>query len=183
MNQRLQNDQGSYRPGGLSRYHHMPPVVKAIFILAPIAATALFLLHWFSIPVFGNVLAGTVYYYLLYAILGFNVFMGLGASRKLNNQAPPWYDYILALTLWGIIIFFLLNADEIAAHNWDSPPNNWVFASAIVVGILAIEAGRRVGGWGLAVLLLISIIYPLFASSPFFSPEFRRCFLRGIISF
>lgn len=128
------------RGGGLSRYYYMPLPVKVIFLLAPVVAVVLFIFHWFSIPIFGKVMAGTVYYYLLYAILGFNIFMGLGASRKLNRQAPPWYDYILAFILWGVIVFFLFNADEIAYRNWDSPPNNWVFASALVIGALAIEA-------------------------------------------
>ncbi|AKG53946.1 hypothetical protein DGWBC_1299 [Dehalogenimonas sp. WBC-2] len=154
----------------------MPLPVKVIFLLAPVVAVVLFIFHWFSIPIFGKVMAGTVYYYLLYAILGFNIFMGLGASRKLNRQAPPWYDYILAFILWGVIVFFLFNADEIAYRNWDSPPNNWVFASALVIGALAIEASRRVGGWALAILLLFSIIYPLFASNPFLTHNFGGVF-------
>ena len=164
------------RPGGLSRYYYMPRWVKAIFLLAPVAAVALFVFHWFSIPIFGEILAGTSYYYLLYAILGFNIFMGLGASRKLNHRSPPWYDYLLAFTLWGIIVFFLFNVNEIAYHNWDSPPNNWVFAAALVIGTLAIEAGRRVGGLGLAILLLFSIIYPLFASSTFLAQNLGGVF-------
>jgi TRAP transporter 4TM/12TM fusion protein len=162
--------------GGLSRYYYMPRPIKAIFILAPVVAIGLFIVHWFSIPIFGHVLAGTIYSYLLYAILGFNIFMGLGASRKLNHRAPPWYDYVLAFTLWGIIVFFLFNADEIAYHNWDSPPNNLVFASALAIAALAIEAGRRVGGWGLAALLTASIIYPLFASSDFLAKNLGGVF-------
>ena len=164
------------RPGGLSRYYYMPRPIKAAFILAPIVAVTLFIFHWFSIPIFGEVLSGTAYSYLLYAVLGFNIFIGLGATRKHSHRAPPWYDYVLAFTLWGIIVFFLFNSDEIAYHNWDSPPNNLVFASAVIIGALAIEAGRRVGGWGLAALLIASIIYPLFASNAFLAQSFGGVF-------
>ena len=162
--------------GGLSRYYYMPKPIKAIFLLAPIVASVLFVIHWFSIPIFGNILAGTVYSYLLYAILGFNIFIGLGATRKQNKQAPPWYDYMLAFTLWGIIVFFLFNTNNITYHNWDTPPNNWVFASAVMISVLAIEAGRRVGGWGLAALLVFSVIYPLFSSSHFLATHFGGVF-------
>jgi TRAP transporter 4TM/12TM fusion protein len=152
--------------GGLSRYYFLPAPIKIIFLAAPVAAIALFVLHWFSIPVLGSVIAGTSYYYLIYALLGFNVFMGLGATRRLNRQSPPWYDYLLAFTLWGLIIFFLFNSGEIAYRNWDEPPNGWIFAAAAAVGLLSIEAGRRVGGWGYAILLLVAILYPLIASHP-----------------
>ncbi len=161
---------------GLSRYHLLPLPIKAIFLSAPIAAIFLFIIHWFSIPIFGDVLAGTSYYYLLYAVLGFNVFMGLGASRKLSCQAPPWYDYAMALTLWGITIFFLTNSGEIASHNWDSSPNFGVFVSALLLGGLSIEAGRRVGGWGYAILIMVSIVYPLFASHPWLAKNLGGVF-------
>ncbi|QNT76696.1 TRAP transporter permease [Dehalogenimonas etheniformans] len=164
------------RQGGLSRYHYMPKPVKVIFLLAPVIASTLFVIHWFSIPIFGHILAGTIYSYLLYAILGFNIFIGLGATKKQNRQAPPWYDYILGVTLVGIIIFFMFNINDITYHNWDSPPNNWVFASAVTISLLVIEAGRRVGGWGLAALLVFSIIYPLFSSSHFLATHFGGVF-------
>jgi TRAP transporter 4TM/12TM fusion protein len=150
---------------GLGRYHHLPKPVKIVYLLAPVAALALFICHWWSIPIFGSVLAGIPYYYLLFAILGTNVFIGLGASSKLNQQAPPWYDYALTLALWCVTLFFLFNANEIAYHNWDTPPNGWILAAAAVMGLLGIEGGRRVGGWAYAVMMLVSIIYPLFASS------------------
>ncbi|MDD2471779.1 MAG: hypothetical protein PHT28_02525, partial [Dehalococcoidales bacterium] len=48
----------------LSRYNLLPKPVKAIYLLVPLIAVTMFTLHWFSIPVFGHVLAGTIYYYL-----------------------------------------------------------------------------------------------------------------------
>ena len=84
---------------GLSRYHYMPRPVKIIFLLGPVVAIILFILHWFSVPIGGEVLASARYYYLIFAALGFNIFIGLGATPKQRLQAPPWYDYILATLL------------------------------------------------------------------------------------
>ncbi|MCX8126923.1 MAG: hypothetical protein N3E40_07315, partial [Dehalococcoidia bacterium] len=50
---------------GLSRYASMPLPIKVIFLVGPVVATAFFIIHWFSIPVFGSVLSSTPYYYLL----------------------------------------------------------------------------------------------------------------------
>jgi TRAP transporter 4TM/12TM fusion protein len=150
----------------LSRYHLLPFPVKILYLAVPVFAVVLFILHWFSVPIFGHIFSGIFYYYLIYALLGLNIFLGLGASRKQSRKKTPWYDYLLAVTLVGIIIFFIINSREIAYHNWDTPPDNLVLGAAITLGALSIEAGRRVGGWSYAGLLLVGIIYPLFASHP-----------------
>jgi len=153
------------RRGGLSRYYHMPAPVKVIFLVGPMVAITLFILHWFSVSIFGEVLASTRYYYLLYAALGFNVLIGLGATAKQRNMSPRWFDYAGAIILWGIIIYFLCNSDEITGRAWETPPGVVQYVTAVTIGILGIEAGRRVGGWGFVALLIISIIYPLVAES------------------
>jgi TRAP transporter 4TM/12TM fusion protein len=116
-----------------------------------------------GIPVFGRILCGTFYYYLLYSLLAFNVFMGLGASAKLKRQPPPWYDYVLSLVLVGTMVYFLFNSEAISMHTWEPPPETFQIGLAVIIGIIAIEAGRRVAGWGYVGLLIASIIYPLFA--------------------
>ena len=159
---------------GLSRYYFMPRPIKILFLVGPVLALVLFVLHKLSVPVFGTVLASTSYYYLLYAALGFNVFMGLGATRKQRQQSPPWYDYVFALVLWGLIIYFLLNSSDIGAENWVTPPGVTQYAAAVTIGVLSIEAGRRIGGWGFVTILLISIVYPLFAEK--MPGTRRRCY-------
>lgn len=157
--------------------------MKFVYLAVPVLAVTLFILHWFSIPVFGHVFAGTVYYYLIYALLGVNIFIGLGASRKQGQKATPWYDYLAAIALLAILVFFIFNSREIDYHNWDVPPNGWVLGSAIVLGILAIEAGRRVGGWGYAALLMVGIIYPLLASHPWLADNMGGVFYGVAIPF
>lgn len=167
----------------LSRYDLLPTPVKMVYLLIPALAGILFILHWFSIPVFGHVFSGVTYYYLIYTLLGLNIFIGLGASRKQNRETTPWYDYVLAVLLVGILVFFIINAREIAYHNWDIPPNGWVLASGIVLGAICIEAGRRVGGWGYVALLLAGIIYPLIASHPWLTNNLGGVFYGVSIPF
>lgn len=162
----IQAENQTNTPCRLSRYHQLPPVFKFIFLMVPFISVMLFVLHWFSVPVFGYVLAGTTYYYLIYALLGLNIFLGLGATRRQGRLRPPWFDYILAGVLVAIIAFFIANSREIDYRNWDSPTDNLVIMSAAVLGLISIEAGRRVGGWGYAILLLLSVLYPLAASHP-----------------
>ncbi|MFP4642113.1 MAG: TRAP transporter permease [Dehalococcoidia bacterium] len=153
------------RPSGLSitRYRHLPAPVRAIYLGTTLAAIVLFVLYWLAIPVGGKVISGTTYFYLLFAILGFNVFIGLGASRKSRGYAPPWYDYLLSLLLPAILFFFLSHSNEISMRLWTPAPSTFHFALAVVLGLLSLEAGRRAGGWGYVAVLGVSIIYPLFA--------------------
>ncbi|MFA5450922.1 MAG: TRAP transporter large permease subunit, partial [Dehalococcoidales bacterium] len=177
------NREGASPRCRLSRYSLLPAPVKAVYLAIPILAVTLFILHWFSIPVFSHVLSGIIYYYLIYALLGLNIFIGLGATRKQGRKATPWYDYAMAIILFGIIIMFIANAREIDYHDWDVPPNGWVLGSAIILGLLAIEAGRRVGGWGYAALLLVGIIYPLVASHPWLANNLGGVFYGVAIPF
>ncbi len=153
------------QPSGLSltRYRHLPAPVKIIYLGTTLAAIVLFVLYWLAIPVAGKVISGTTYFYLLFAILGFNVFIGLGSSRKSRDYAPPWYDYLLSLLLPATLFFFLSHSNEISTQLWTPAPSIFHFVLALVLGLLSLEAGRRVGGWGYTAVLVLSIIYPLFA--------------------
>ncbi len=184
--------EGKIRPGtgevkhGLSRYHYMPWPIKAVFLLGPVAAVILFILHWFAVPVGGEVLASARYYYLIFAALGFNIFIGLGATRRRRHQAPPWYDYLLAAMFWGCIIYFEINFRSIDVGNWETPPGTAQAVTAVVTGILSIEAGRRIGGWGFVAIMILSIIYPLIAESmpgPLYGISFSFSEVLGAFAF
>jgi TRAP transporter 4TM/12TM fusion protein len=162
---------------GLSRYYFLPWPMKIIFVLGPIIAMILFILHWFSVPVFGRVLASTFYFYCIYSALVFNVFMGLGATRKQKMQAPPWFDYVLGFLFLGCNIYFLINADIINDGAWNVPPGPVQYVTAIIVGLLAIEAGRRIGGWPMVAVKTIAVVYLLTAS---LYPEHTIFYTRGL---
>jgi TRAP transporter 4TM/12TM fusion protein len=151
------------RKSGLSRYWFLPKPLKILFITSSLVALVLFVLVWFSVPIFGHVIHGTLYTYLLYATLGFNVFMGLGATKAQKRRSPPWFDYCLSAILWVIVIYFLVNHTDIGSRQWTVDPSPIQYIAAMVIGLLAIEGGRRVAGWGFVGMLLFSIIYPLIA--------------------
>jgi len=139
----------------------MPLPFKIIFIGSSLAALVIFILFWFSIPVFGEVLTGVWYYYILFATLGFNIFLGIGATRAQRRIAPPWYDYALAFLIWGILIYFLINHEAIGNNQWVDNPTPLQFGLGLIVALLALECARRVGGWGFIGMLMFAIIYPL----------------------
>lgn len=141
----------------------MPKPVKIAYLGTTLAAVIVFVLYWLAIPLGGTVISGTAYFYLLFAILGFNIFIGLGASRKNRTGAPPWYDYLLSVLTPAIFFFFLFHSNEISMRLWTPPPSAFHVALALILGILSLEAGRRAGGWGYVAVLGVSIVYPLFA--------------------
>ena len=141
----------------------MPKPVKIAYLGTTLAAVIVFVLYWLAIPLGGTVISGTAYFYLLFAILGFNIFIGLGASRKIRTGAPPWYDYLLSVLTPAIFFFFLFHSNEISMRLWTPPPSAFHVALALILGILSLEAGRRAGGWGYVAVLGVSLVYPLFA--------------------
>ena len=151
------------RKGGLSRYWYLPRPMKILFIGGSLAAMIFFILFWFSIPIFGEVLTSTRYYFILYATLGFNIFIGVGATKAQKKRSPPWYDYVLAFTLWGIIVYFLINHHEIGNKLWVENPTILQYSLATVMGMFAIECARRIGGWGFVGMVTFAVIYPLIA--------------------
>jgi TRAP transporter 4TM/12TM fusion protein len=153
----------SPKKAGLSRYWFLPWPLKILFIGCAVVALVVFMLFWFSVPIGGRVLTGTFYYYLLYATLGFNVFIGLGATKAQKMKSPPWFDYVLAFALWGAMIFFLANHEAIAVRSWEPPPSALHFGLAVMVGLMTLEAARRIGSWGFVGMLIFAIAYPLVA--------------------
>jgi len=147
----------------LSRYWYLPRPMKVLFIGGSLAAMIFFILFWFAVPIFGEVLSSVRYYFILYATLGFNIFIGLGATKAQKKRAPPWYDYLLAFTLWGIIIYFLINHHAISSKVWVDDPTVLQYSLATVIGLLSIECARRVGGWGFVGMVSFAFAYPLFA--------------------
>lgn len=163
-NVRAQSDAAGVQQqkGGLSRYWLMPLPFKIIFIASALTAMVIFILFWFSIPVFGNILTGVWYYYILYATLGFNIFLGVGATKSQKRMSPRWYDYLLGSILWGIIIYCLINHEAIGNNIWADDPTPLQLTLGVILALLALECGRRVGGWGFVGMLIFAISYPLF---------------------
>ncbi len=147
----------------VNRYQLLPTPVKFIYIGTTLVSVLLFLFYWLAIPIGGQMLGGTFYYYLLYAILGFNVFIGLAARSKYKDNSPRWYDYIFAILLPALMIFALFNSEEISMRMWTPAPSPAHIIPALLIGLLSLEAGRRVAGKGYVIVILVAIFYSLFA--------------------
>jgi len=169
---KLAPSESSKRKGTMSRYYLMPRPIKVLFLVSCVSCIVLFFLYmkglslklpWSDGP--GLVLSGAYYFYLLYCLLVGNIYLGLGATRKQRGKAPPWYDYLLSVILLSAFIWLFINVKSIAAGMFELEPTTGAIVVAIIVGVLAIEAGRRIGGFGYTTLLAVSIIYPLFAES------------------
>ncbi len=59
----------------ITRYDSMPKPLKVIFIVFSTIGIGLFIFYMFGWNIRGYVLLSTGYYYLLYAVFGFNVFV------------------------------------------------------------------------------------------------------------
>ena len=146
----------------ITRYDSMPKPLKVIFIVFSTIGIGLFIFYMFGWNIRGYVLLSTGYYYLLYAVFGFNVFVAMPARRK-DKGRVPWFDIVFAVFMFGFPIFCFLNAESITRIGWVPPPSTLHFALAIIFSLLAVESGRRLGGRTFLILCLIAWLYPLFA--------------------
>jgi len=146
----------------ITRYDSMPKPLKVIFIVFSTIGVGLFIFYMMGWSIRGYVLLSTGYYYLLYAVFGFNVFVAMPARRK-DKGRVPWFDIVFAVFMFGFPIFCFLNAESITRIGWLPPPSTLHFALAIIFSLLAVESGRRLGGRTFLVLCLIAWLYPLFA--------------------
>jgi TRAP transporter 4TM/12TM fusion protein len=110
----------------------------------------------------GWVLEDVFYYYVLYATFGTTVFMCL-PMRKKDRGRIPWYDMILTALVFGICIYYVLNAHSIARVLWIPPPSTLALALPIITILIALESGRRMAGLPFMCIVIIVGTYPLYA--------------------
>lgn len=146
----------------ITRYESLPKLLKLIFIVLTIFGIGIFIFYIFSWSIRGQVLESFTYYYLLYVAFFTGVFLTL-PMRKKDRDRVPWYDLIFAALVFGIFIYLAINGHEIMVTGWLYNPPMFRVALACIVGLLALEAGRRMAGIPFAVICLFFGLYPLFA--------------------
>jgi TRAP transporter 4TM/12TM fusion protein len=102
------------------------------------------------------------YYYLLYACFSTCVFLTMPARKKDKNRIPR-YDLILAALVFGICIYFTLNAWRIVNIGWVPAPHTLAFVLACIILPLAIEGGRRMAGTPFLIICLLIGFHPAYA--------------------
>ena len=143
-----------------NRYGALPGILKIIFLSLTTVGILMSIFYLFSIRVAGRVLMEVTYYYLFIGIYGACCFLILPSRKKLKRV--PWYDYLAAVLIFGIGIYFALHDYEISQLGWSSP-DQFNFVLALIYCIMLLEAGRRIAGpYFLAVNLIVGL-YPLVA--------------------
>ncbi len=148
--------------GGVTRYDSMPLPLKIIFIVLITSALAMFVFHLFSWSIQGWILETALYNYLLFAALAPCVFLMLPARRR-GRGGVRWFDIVLAAAVFASYIYFAFNYWEINRVGWVPAPDTFKLILAFLVGVLAIEGGRRMAGPMFATLGVLLFIYPLIA--------------------
>jgi len=146
-----------------TRYESLPKPIKAIFLALVIAGVALAVIYITGFSFGGRVvLLSQGYYYLLFSLFLAGAFLIMPARKKDKGKIPV-YDLVLAAIAFGIPIYFFLNTFEITQVGWVPAPSTSIFAVALIFMLLALESGRRMGGWIFFGLCLVLWFYPLVA--------------------
>jgi TRAP transporter 4TM/12TM fusion protein len=146
----------------ITRYDSLPKPLKPVVIILTIFGIGIFLVYIFSWSIGGFSLTPYMYYYLLYFAFFTCVFLTLPMRKKDRNRLP-WYDLILAALVFGIFCYLAVNGREIQRFGWLLSMTTFRVALASIMGLLALEAGRRMAGLPFAVICLFFGLYPLFA--------------------
>ncbi len=139
-------------------------LARIILILCAIAVPLLAMnqllnLHFFA----GIVLIDARYLFILAALLLPLIFISIPASGASAQANPPWYDWICAATVFGVLIWFAVNAERGLSEGWEySSPSTAKVLSGILC-ILVLEALRRTSGWPMTIIVGTLALYPIVA--------------------
>ena len=129
-------------------------------ILVPLLAmNQLLNLQFFS----GVVLIDARYLFVLASLLLPLVFLSIPANPASTRPTPPWYDWLIAACIFGILIWFAVNAERGLQEGWEysSPPTAKILSG--ILCILVLEALRRTSGWPMTIIVGTLALYPVVA--------------------
>ena len=146
----------------ITRYESLPQPLKIICLVLFTIGIGLFIFYIFGWSIRGRTLEFMPYYYLLFACFSTCVFLTMPGRKKDRNRIP-WYDLILSTLVFGICIYFTLNAWRIVNIGWVPAPHTLALVLACIILPLAIEGGRRMAGTPFLILCLLLGFHPAFA--------------------
>jgi TRAP transporter 4TM/12TM fusion protein len=147
---------------GLTRFGAISKPVRILYLIAVTCGIGLFMFYMFGWNVNGFVFSSTQYYYLLFVLFGFGVYITL-PMRKKDRGRVPWHDYVLGFIASTIPIYAFLNAGSIDLVGWTPPTSTLAIVLGTIWGLVALEGGRRIGGWPFLTIQGLAWIYPLIA--------------------
>jgi len=129
-----------------------------------VSGIGLAIFYLFNMSVGNMVMEGTLYYYLLYACFVAPVFITMPMRRTGRSlKKVPWWDYVMALVLFGCCVYWASQYWEISRTDWSRTPSLMNAVMAGIVMLLSLEGGRRIAGWPLVIIATIMGTYPLYA--------------------
>jgi len=144
-------------------------VIFVSFTFIGIMGVVYYLFHFTFF--FGLYFIDIGYFYFLLAFFVTPVFLIYPIHKGKDTNHIPWYDVTLAVLFFALTIYFYINAKYMVPQAWEiMPPKIAKYCSVIMV-ILALEAGRRVGGNALGIICLFFALMPIFAHH---LPSFMR---------
>lgn len=144
-----------------TRYGVLPKILKFIFLILSAIGIGSVVFYVFGFSIGGTSMSDTAYYYFLFTCFLAPVFLLLPARKK-DKTVLPWYDIVLAALLFGMSLYFFLNAYEIRTIGWiPAKPFNLVLASIFL--LLVWDGARRMGGNIYAAVCVIIGLYALYA--------------------
>ena len=123
-------------------------------LLLLILGVAVSLMHiWFNVFVLLPTLWQNALHFAGFALIAGIVY----PLRKDSGIVLRMFDVLLALLAAGSAIFMIAREDAIYARNVHLLPSEWV--AGIILILCALEFTRRVAGWFIPVLIIISLTY------------------------
>jgi TRAP transporter 4TM/12TM fusion protein len=132
---------------------------------------------------FLGVMVGDGYYYLLIALYLPLLFLIAPRRKDLLYKKVPWYDLLFAGVTFVAPIYLFLNAYKIIQEGWEIIPPVQTYILGLVLIILVIEAARRAGGLGFALICLFFTSYALYAEHMPGLLQGYTCDLRRLVGF
>ncbi|MFQ5935685.1 MAG: TRAP transporter permease [Acidiferrobacterales bacterium] len=111
----------------------------------------------------GHVLLDNHYHYALIALFLPLVFLLFPAYPGAPQHRVPWYDALLAVCAFVVLVFFFVNSQKILDLGWEFGAPDYAVYASCALWLLVLEGARRAGGTALFVIVAIVSLYPIYA--------------------
>jgi len=159
-----EQENGTEAAPDLGRHRNLSKGWRAVVITVTVIVTALAANQLFNAGFFiGHTWLDNEYQYALFGLLVPMIFLIFPATSKSAMNKVPWYDIVLCVVTFFLLLFFFINAEKIVDSGWEMGAPDHIVALGLVLWLLVLEGTRRAGGTALFTIVLIISLYPLYA--------------------
>ena len=151
-----------------ARFRSLTRYSRLIFLLSAMAGLLLAVYQIMGLhSLTGLAVLENSYLYLLLALFLSNVFLVFPATAKSPRSYIPLYDIFLFLICLSVGGYFSVTGLTSLQEGWEFISPTGPVVMAFVFWLLIMEAARRAGGWGIAIIFGTFSLYPIFADMQF----------------